>query len=150
MSLMHRAISLRRSRPVARCLFVLVELQARATHVLRSSPVQPAFSAVAAVIDDSQRQAMRSLRNHRATALQAQLVPSLARRQRQMLVSLWALPLSEGRRALAGTVSSGSEVGSIRTAPQSSTAVTPNPSIKRTCLRQAAYVKRWASQGTCQ
>ena len=88
---------------------------------------------------------MRNLRNHRAKAFQAQLVPSLARRQKQMLVSLWALPLSEGRRGLPGTVSSGSGIGGIQAAPQSSTAVTPNPSIKRTCLWQAAYVKRWAS-----
>ena len=85
---------------------------------------------------------MRNLRNHRAKAFQAQLVSSLARRQRQMLVSLWALPLSEGRHGLPGTVSSGSGIGGIQAAPQASTAVTPNPSIKRTCLRQAAYVKR--------
>ena len=73
---------------------------------------------------------MRSLRNHRATALQAQLVPSLARRQRQMLVSLWALPLSECRRALAGTVSSGSGVGGVRTVPRLSTIGDAQPFVQ--------------------
>ncbi len=45
---------------------------------------------------------------------QAHLASALARRRGQMLVSPWALPLSEGRRALPGTVSSGSGVGGVQ------------------------------------
>ena len=148
MKRLHRANSLRRSRPVVRCLSALAESQARAIRALRSRPARPALLAAATDGGKPQEQATRSLRNHREKAFQAQLVPALARRRRKMLVSLWALPLSEGRRGPPSTVSSGSGVGSIQAASQSSTAVTPNPSIKRTCLRQAAYVKRWASQGT--
>ena len=61
---------------------------------------------------------MRNLRNHRAKAFQAQLVSSLARRQRQMLVSLWALPLSEDRRGLQGTAPRGSGVGGVQSVPR--------------------------------
>ena len=147
-NLMHRAVALKPSRPVVRCLCALAEPQARAIHALRSSPAQPSFSAAAAVIDSSPWRATHGFRNHRARAFRAPLVPALARRRRQMLVSQWALPLSEGRRGLGGTASSGSGIGGVHTVPRLSTAVTPNPSIKRTVkgLRPspAAYVKRWA------
>ena len=89
---------------------------------------------------------MRASRNYRAKAFRAQLVPALARRRRQMLVSLWALPLSESRLGLPGTVSSGSGVGSIQAVPRLPTVVTPNHSIegtvKRLRLLPAPHVKR--------
>ena len=146
MNLMHRAIALKPSRPAAGYLSALVEPQARAIHARRSRPARPLFVAVATVIGSSSRQATRCFRNLRGKAFQAQLVPALARRRRQMLVSLWALPLSEGRRGLPDTVSSGSGAGGVQTLPRLSTSLTPNPSIKRTVkgLRPspAAYVKR--------
>ena len=145
-NLMHRAIALRRSRPVARCLFALAVPQARAIHALRSRPARPASVSVAKASGKSPKQATHGFRNHRGTAFQAQVAPALARRRGQMLVSQWALPLSEGRRSLGGTVSSGSGVGGVQTVPRLSTSLTPNPSIKRTVkgLRPspAAYVKR--------
>ena len=80
------------------------------------------------------------------TSFQAQLVPALARCRRQMLVSLWALPLSQGRRDLRSTVRSGSGLGSIQAVPRLPTAVTPNLSIEGTAsgLRPPAapHVKR--------
>ena len=146
MNLLHRAIALKPSRPVVLRLSALAVSQARAIHVLRSRPVRSFFSAVPAVIGNSRSQATRGCRNHRAKAFPAQLVPALTRRRRQMLVSLWALPLSEGRRGLQAAEPSGSGVGGVQTVPRLSTAVTPNPSIKRTVkgLRPspAAYVKR--------
>ena len=145
MNLMHRAVAPKQSKP-GRRLSASVEPQARAIHALRSRPVRPILAAVAAVIGNPSRQATRGLRNHRIKAFQAQLAPALARRRRQMLVSQWALPLSEGKRARPGTVSSGSGVGGVQTVPRLSTSLTPNPSIKRTVkgLRPspAAYVKR--------
>ena len=152
MNLMHGAVARKPSRPAAGYLSALVEPQARAIHARRPRPARPLFVAVATVIGSSSRQATRGFRNHRIKAFRAQLASALARRRGQMLVSLWALPLSEGRRSLGGTVSSGSGVGGVQTVPRLSTSLTPNPSIKRTVkgLRPspAAYVKRWASQGT--
>ena len=146
MNLMHRAVTSKQSRPVVRLLSALAEPQAREVHALRSRPARPAFVAVATVVGNSSRRATRGFPNHRGKAFQAQVAPALARRRGQMLVSLWALPLSEGRRSLGGTVSSGSGVGGVQTVPRLSTSLTPNPSIKRTVkgLRPspAAYVKR--------
>ena len=95
--------------------------------MLRSKPEQLLFVAVANALGCSPEQATRVSRNHRANAFQAQLVPALGRRQRKMLVSLWALPLSAGQRSLGGTVSSGSGFGSMQGIPRLPTAVTPNP-----------------------
>ena len=65
---------------------------------------------------------------------------------RGALVSLWALPHSETRRGLPGTVSSGSGVGSMQSVPRLPTVVTPNLSIegtvKRLRLLPAPHVKR--------
>ena len=130
--LTHRAIALKPSRQVVRCLFALAEPQARAFHALRSRPAGSALSAVAVVISNSPKQATRGFRNHRAKALPAQLVPALARRRRQMLASLWALPLSESRRGLRGTEPSGSGVSGVQPSLAFPPSVTPNPSFKRT------------------
>ena len=125
----------------------------RAMPTLRSIRRQRPFVAVAKIVGNSPKQTTRASCNHRAKAFRAQLVPALARRRRQMLVSLWALPLSESRRGLRGTVSSGSGIGSIQAVPRLPTVVTPNHSIegtvKRLRLLPAPHVKRWASQGTC-
>ena len=145
-NLMHGAIALKPSGPVVWCLSALAEPQAKEVHALRLRTERPAFPAVATVIGSSPSQTTRGFRNLRAKAFRAQLVSALARRQRQTLVSLWALPLSEGRRSLSSTVSSGSGLGGVQTVPRLSTSLTPNPSIKRTVkgLRPspAAYVKR--------
>ena len=64
--------------------------------------------------------AIRDGKQHAASittvAFQAQSASALARRRRQMLVSQWALPLSEDWRGLSGTVSSGSGVGGLQAA----------------------------------
>ena len=113
---------------------------------LRSRPEERLFVAVAEVVGYPLKRKTRASRHDRAKAFRAQLVPALARRRRQMLVSLWALPLSEGRRGVRSTEPRGSGVSSIRAALRFSTSLTPNPSIKRTVkgLRPspAAYVKR--------
>ena len=93
---------------MVRLLSALAEPQAREVHALRSRPARPVFVAVATVVGNSSRRATRGFPNHRGKAFQAQVAPALARRRGQMLVSLWALPLSEGRRSLGRTVSSGS------------------------------------------
>ena len=116
MNHMHRAIALSRSRPVGRSMSALAEPQARASCALGSRPARPAVSTVAKASGESPRQATRGVRNRRATAFQAQLAPALARRRRQMLVSLWALPLSEGWSALPRTVSSGIGAGGVQAA----------------------------------
>ena len=129
-NLMRRADALKLSRPVERCLLALAEPQARAIHALRSRPAPPALSAVAAVSGKSLKQATRGFRTHRGTAFQAQLAPALARRRGQMLVSLRALPLSEGRPALPGTVSSGSGVGGVQALPRFSTGGDAQPFVQ--------------------
>ena len=145
MNLMHRAVALKPSRP-GHCLSTSVVSQARAVHTLRSRPARPVFDAAATVVGNSSRRATRGFPNHRGKAFQAQVAPALARRRGQMLVSLGALPLSEGRRSLGRTVSSGSGVGSMQSAPRLPTVVTPNPSIegtvKRLRLLPAPHVKR--------
>ena len=85
---------------------------------LRLRPEQLAFVAVANVVGGSYKKAIRASRSHRAKAFRAQLVPALARRRRQMLVSLWALPRGQGRRGLGTTVQCGSGVGSIQAVPR--------------------------------
>ena len=85
---------------------------------LRSRPEERPFVAVAKVVGYSPKRTTRASCHHRAKAFQAQLVPALARRRRQMLVSLWALPLSEGRRAFRGTEPRGSGVGGVQAVPR--------------------------------
>ena len=146
MNLMHRAIACKPSRPAIQCGAPPAVLDVRAMPTLRSRPEERPFVAVAEVVGYSPKQATRASRDHRAKAFQAQLVSALARRRRQMLVSLWALPLSESQRGLPGTVSSGSGVGSMQSVPRLPTIVTPNPSIegtvKRLRLLPATHVKR--------
>ena len=146
MKRMHRAVTPKLSRPVNRYLPALAGLQARAIRVLRSMPEQLPFVAVANGDGYSPGKATRASRHHRAKAFPAQLVPALARRRRQMLVSQWALPLSEGLRGLGGNEPRGSGVGGVHTVPRLPTAVTPNPSIEGTAsgLRPPAapHVKR--------
>ena len=146
MKLTHRVTAPGPSRQANQCVSASAEMHVRAMPTLRSRPEERLFVAVAKVVGHSPKQATRASRNHRAKAFRAQLVPALARRRRQMLVSLWALPLSESRRGLQGAAPRGSGVGSTQAVPRSSTTLTPNPSIKRTVkgLRpsSAAYVKR--------
>ena len=154
MNLMHHAITPKPSRQAIQCLSASAEPHVRALPTLRPRLEERPLVAVAEVAGHSPKRTTRASRHHRAKALQAHLVPALARRRRQMLVSLWALPFSESRRGLQGAAPRGSGVGSTQAVPRSSTTLTPNPSIKRTVkgLRpsSAAYVKRWASQGECQ
>ena len=99
---------------------------------LRPRPEERPFVAVAELVGYSLKRTTRASCHHRAKAFRAQLVPALARRRRQMLVSLWALPLSQGRRGLGTTVRCGSGVGSIQPVPRLPTVVTPNLSIEGT------------------
>ena len=154
MKLTHRAVAPKPSRQAIQCVSASAELHVRAMPTLRPRPEKRPFVAVAEVVGYSLKRKTRASRNHRAKALQAQLVPALARRRRQMLVSLWALPLSEGRCGFQCTVRCGSGVGGIQPVPRLPTVVTPNLSIEGTAsgLRPPAapHVKRWASQGECQ
>ena len=146
MKLTHRAIAPRPSRQAIRCVSASAEPHARAMLTLRPRPEERPFLAVAELAGYSLKRTTHASCHHRAKAFRAQLVPALARRRRQMLVSLWALPLSESRRGLPGTVSSGSGVGSIQAVPRLPTVVTPNLSIEGTAsgLRPPAapHVKR--------
>ena len=128
----HRLVAPKPSRRADQCVCASADLHVRTMPTLRPRSEERPFVAVAEVVGYSLKRTTRASCNHRAKAFQAQLVPALARRRRQMLVSLWALPLSEGRRALLGTVSSGSGVGGVQAFPRFSTVVTPNPSFKRT------------------
>ena len=146
MKSMHRVITRKPARPAPQCLSATAELHVKAMPTLRPRPEERPFVAVTKVIGYSIKRTTRASRNHRAKAFRDQLVPALARRRRQMLVSLWALPLSESRRGLRGTVSSGSGIGSIQAVPRLPTVVTPNHSIegtvKRLRLLPAPHVKR--------
>ena len=150
--LTHRPVAPKPSTRAVQCVFASAELHVRAMPTLRPRPEERPFVAVAEVVGYSPEQATCAFRNHCTKASQAQLVPALARRRRQMLVSLWALPLSESRRGLGSMVQCGSGLGSIQAVPRLPTVVTPNPSIegtvKRLRLSPAPHVKRWASQGT--
>ena len=154
-NLMHLA-ALKPSKPMVRCLCLSApELRCeRAMPTLRSMPRRLPFVAAAEAAGNSDVQTVHALRNERWHSSPIQSAPALARRRRQMLVSQWALPLGEGRRGLQAAVPRGSGVGGVQAVARFPTAVTPNPSIKRTVkgLRPspAAYVERWASQGTCR
>ena len=154
MKLTHRAIAPMLSRQAIQCVSALAELHVRSMPTLRPRPEERPFVAVTKVVGYSIKRTTRASRNHRAKAFRDQLVPALARRRRQMLVSLSALPLSQGRRGLGTTVRCGSGVGSIQPVPRLPTVVTPNHSIegtvKRLRLLPAPHVKRWASQRTWQ
>ena len=129
MKRMHRVVAPKRSRPGRRFSTSVVS-QARAIHALRSRPKRSAFVAVATVAGSSPQQATRGFRNLRAKAFQAQLVLALARRRRQMLVSLWALPLSKCLPGLRGTESSGSGVGGVQAILRFSTVGDAQPFVQ--------------------
>ena len=157
MNLVHRAFARKPSTQAIQFVSASAEPHVRAVKAmptLRSRAEERPFVPVAEVVGYSLKRKMRASRTHRAKAFRAQLVPALARRRRQMLVSLWALPLSQGRRGLGTTVRCGSGVGSIQPVPRLPTVVTPNLSIEGTAsgLRPPAapHVKRWASQRTRQ
>ena len=130
MNLAHRAFARKPSTQAIQCLSAPADLHVRAVPTLRPRPELRPFVAVAKFVGHSPKQAKRASRNHRTKAFRAQLVPALARRRRQMLVSLWALPLSEGWRALACTVSSGSGVGGVHTVPRFSTVGDAQPFVQ--------------------
>ena len=144
-NLMHHA-AFKPSRPTVRCLSASALRCARAMPTLRSKPERLPFVAVAKAAGNSDVPTVYALCNQRSHSSPIQSASALARRRGQMLVSQWALPLSEGRRGLQAAVPRGSGVGGVQAVPRLSTVVTPNPSIKRTVkgLRPspAAYVKR--------
>ena len=113
---------------------------------LRPRPEKRPLVAVAEVVGYSLKRNARASCHHLTKAFRAQLVPALARRRRQMLVSLWALPRGQGRRGFGTSVRCGSGVGSIQPVPRLPTGVTPNLSIEGTAsgLRPpaATHVKR--------
>ena len=129
-NLMHRAIASKSSRQEVQCVSASVELHVRAMPTLRPRPGQRPFVAVAKVVGYSFKRTTRASRNHRAKAIQAQSVPALARRRRQMLVSLWALPLSHGRRGFGSTVRCSSGVGGIQSVPRLSTVGDAQPFVQ--------------------
>ena len=131
MNLMHRA-ALKPSRPMVRCLTAPDLLCARAMPTLRSRPERLPFVAVAKAAGNSDVRTVHAPHNQPWHSPPTQSAPALARRRVQMLVSQWALPLSEGRRGLQAAVPRGSGVGGVQAVPRSSTVVTPNPSFKRT------------------
>ena len=130
MSLMHRALALKPSGPIVRCLSALAEPQAREVHALRSRPARSALEAVATAGGNSPKQPSRGFCNHRAKAFPAQLAPALARRRGQTLVSQWAQPLSEGRRGLGGTEPRGSGIGGVQAVPRLSTVGDAQPFVQ--------------------
>ena len=144
--LTHRATAPGPSRQAIQCVSASAELHVREMPTLRSRPEERLFVAVAQVVGDALKRTTRASCHHCAKAFRAQLVPALARRRRQVLVSLWALPLSQGQRGLGTTVRCGSGVGSIQPVPRLPTVVTPNLSIEGTAsgLRPPAapHVKR--------
>ena len=146
MKLTHRPVAPKPSRRAVQCVFASAELHVRAMPTLRPRPEERPFVAVAKVVGYSLKRKIRASCHHRAKAFRAQLVPALTRRRRQMLVSLWALPLSQGRRGIGSTVRCGSGIGRIQPVPRLPTVVTPNLSIEGTAsgLRPPAapHVKR--------
>ena len=144
--LTHRAVAPRPSRQAIQCVSASAEPHVRAMPTLRPRPEKRPLVAVADVVGYSLKRKARASCHHRAKAFRAQLVPALARRRRQMLVSLWALPRSQGRRGFGTAVRCGSGVGSIQPVPRLPTVVTPNLSIEGTAsgLRPPAapHVKR--------
>ena len=117
-NLTHHDIAPRPARQAIQCVSAPAELHVKAMPTLRPRSEERPFVAVAKVVGYSLKRTTRASRNHRAKAFPAQLVPALERRRRQMLVSLWALPLSEGQRGLQGTAPRGSGIGGAQTAPR--------------------------------
>ena len=130
MNLVHRVKAHSASRPAVQCMSSSAVLHVRAMPTLRSRPEQLPFVAVANVVGYSSEQATRASRNHRAKAFPGQLVPALARSRSQVLVSLWALPLSKGQRGLQAAVPRGSEVGGVQAAPRFSTVGDAQPFVQ--------------------
>ena len=131
MNLIHRA-AFKPSRPRVRCLSVSARRCASAMPTLRSRPGRLPFVAVAKAVGNSDVGTVYALRNQPWHSPPAQSAPALERHRGQVLVSQWALPLSEGRRSRRAAVPRGSGVGSVQAVPRFSTVVTPNPSFKRT------------------
>ena len=129
-NLAHHTVARQPSRPTVQCLYLSAELHVRAMPALRSRSEHFAFVAVANVFGCSYKRATRASRNHRAEAFQAQLVPALARRRRQMLVSLWALQLSGGQRGLQATMPRGSGVGGVQAVPRFPTVGDAQPFVQ--------------------
>ncbi len=130
MKLTHRAVAPKPSRLAIQCVSALAEPHVRAMPTLRPRPEKRPLVAVAEVVGYSLQRNARASCHHLTKACRAQLVPALARRRRQMLVSQWALPLSENQRSLGSTVSSGSGVGGVQTAPRSSTVSDAQPFVQ--------------------
>ena len=118
MKLTHRAVAPKPSRQAIQCVSASAELHVRAMPTLRPRLEERPLVAVAEVAGHSPKRTTRASCHHGARAFQAQLVPALARRRRQMLVSLWALPLSEGRRGIQGMAPRGSGVGGVQSVPR--------------------------------
>ena len=132
MNLMHRAFACVPSRSTVRCLSASSLLCARAMPTLRSRLERLPFVAVAKSGGNSDVRTVYALRNQRSHSPPTQSAPALAHRRGQMLVSQWALPLSEGQSGLQAAVPRGSAAGGVQAVPRLSTVVTPNPSFKRT------------------
>ena len=129
-NLTHRVIAPRPARQAIQCVSALAELHVRAMPTLRPRSEERPFVAVAKVVGYSLNRTTRASCHHRAKAFRAQLVPALARRRRQMLVSQWALPLSEGRRGLGGTEPRGSGIGGVQAVPRLSTVGDAQPFVQ--------------------
>ena len=130
MKLTHRAVAPRPARQAIQCVSALAELHVRAMPTLRPRPEKRPLVAVAEVVGYSLKRKTRASCYHRAKAFRAQLVPALARRRRQMLVSLWELPLIAGRRGLQGTAPRGSEVGGVQSVPRFPTVGDAQPFVQ--------------------
>ena len=130
MNLTHRVIAPRPARQAIQCVSALAELHVRAMPTLRPRSEERPFVAVAKVVGYSLKRTTRASCHQRAKAFRAQLVPALARRRRQMLVSLWALPLSEGQRGLQGTAPRGSGVGGVQSVPRFPTVGDAQPFVQ--------------------
>ena len=127
---MHRAVTPKLSRQEVQCVSASAELHLRAVPSLRPRPVERPFVAVAKVVGYSFKRTTRASCHHFAKAFQAQSVPALARRRRQMLVSQWALPLSAGRRGLQDTAPRSSGVGGVQSVPRFPTVGDAQPFVQ--------------------
>ena len=129
-NLMPRAIAPKPSRQAIQCVSAPAGLYVRAMPTLRPRSEERPFVAVAKVVGYSLKRTTRAPCHHRAKAFRAQLVPALARRRRQMVVSQWALPLSERRRDLRAAVPRGSGVGGVQAVPRFSTVGDAQPFVQ--------------------
>ena len=129
-NLAHRAFARKPSTQAIQCLSAPAELHVRAVPTLRPRPEKRPLVAVAEVVGYSLKRKTRASCHHSAKAFRAQLVPALARRRRQMLVSLWALPLIAGRRGLQGTAPRGSGVGGVQSVPRFPTVGDAQPFVQ--------------------